>query len=462
MAKTIIIDPITRISGFLEIQVFVEGNVIVDAKTSGLLYRGFELMLRNRSPYDSIFITERICGICSTAHAVSAALADEDALKISVDENNRYLRDLLHGFEIIQNHLRHFYLLSMPDYAKITSLKIASDQGYHDFRFPDDVNLEIEKHYIESIELSRLAHEGLATLGGKAPHNHGIFVGGITVNIDPYKLEKVHSIIQKILTFVSTSMKDDANILAQYYSDYYEKGISYPNYMSYGLFHTYEEEDITYVKPGVLINGDLRPFNQEMITEQVQHAWYLNDNPDAVDLKKEDAYSFIKSPHYDKLPMEVGPLARLKISRSYNGGSSCLDRNIARVLETEKILTIMNNIISRIRINPTNLIKYEIPETARGIGLTDTSRGALGHWLDIQNKLIHHYNIITPSVWNLSTRSIDGLPGVVEKAIIGTTINNIEEPVEIGRIARSYDPCVSCATHLITDSGFEKVIEMGV
>ncbi|BCN31249.1 nickel-dependent hydrogenase large subunit [Anaeromicropila herbilytica] len=460
MAKTIIIDPITRISGFLEISVNIEDDTIVDARTSGLLYRGFETILKNRFPFDSIFITERICGICSTAHAVTAALADENALKIEVSLNDRYLRDLVHGFEIMQNHLRHFYLLSMPDYAKINSVKLASDQMYHDYRIPEDINQNIERHYVESIELSRMAHEGAATLGGKAPHSHGIFVGGITVNIDPYKLEKVRSIIEKLLAFVSTSMKEDANVLATYYPDYFEKGISYPNYMSYGMFNTYDEAEITYVKPSVLIEGVISPLNPDLITEQVKYAWYQTDNPTVADTKKEDAYSFIKSPHYNNLAMEVGPLARLKITGDYKGGSSCLDRNIARVMETEKILRIMVQIVTRIQLLRSNQKKYEIPQNAVGAGLTDTSRGTLGHWVNIENHVIQHYNIITPSVWNLSTKSNEGMAGVIEKALIGTKLNNIDEPVEIGRIARSFDPCVSCATHIITREGTDKTIDI--
>ena len=77
-------------------------------------------MLKGRSPLDAIYFTERICGICSTAHAMASTLALEDALKITVSLNDSYIRDIMHGFEFIQNHLRHFYLLSIPSYVKIS------------------------------------------------------------------------------------------------------------------------------------------------------------------------------------------------------------------------------------------------------------------------------------------------------------------------------------------------------
>jgi hydrogenase large subunit len=461
MGKTITIDPVTRISGFLEIRAEVEQNTIVNANASGLLFRGFEKMLKGRSPLDAVYFTERICGICSTAHAMASTLALEDALKIPISLNDSYIRNIMHGFEFVQNHLRHFYLLTIPSYVKISSIKLVGDQEYSDFRLPEEMNKKIEEHYVSSIEFSRLAHEGLATLGGKAPHNHGIFAGGVTVNIDAYKLEKVKSIIRCIKAFVSTAMREDVEIISKYYAEYFEKGISYPYFMSYGVFDKYEAPEITYVKPGIMKDGTLYPLNSGAIAEQVRYAWYKKDQSlEEVDLSKTDAYTFIKAPRYSGLPMEVGPLARLLISGEYTRGHSCMDRNIARVLETKKILEIIENLAERVELKPNNQSIYQIPEKAYGAGLIDTTRGALGHWVQIENQVINHYNIITPTVWNLSPKDVMNLPGVVERALIGSTINNIKEPVEIGRIVRSFDPCVSCATHLIGSKGETMVIEV--
>ena len=461
MRKRITIDPVTRISGFLEIRSEVEENTIVDAKASGLLFRGFEKILKGRPPLDAVYFTERICGICSTAHAMASSLALEDALQISVSLNDNYLRDIMHGFEFVQNHLRHFYLLSMPSYVEISKIKLAGDSQYKDYRIPKEINKRIEEHYIKSIEFSRLAHEGLAILGGKAPHNHGIFVGGVTVNIDAYKLEKVKSIIKSIKTFVKDEMVEDVEIIARYYDDYFKKGISYPYFMSYGVFDRYEDSEITYVKPGIVKDGVKYSLYPNKITEQIYYSWYKRDKDlEEVDLSKIDAYTFIKAPRYSGLPMEVGPLARLIISGDYKGGHSSMDRNIARVLETEKILEILENLAERVELKQNNQKPYEIPKKAYGTGLIDTTRGALGHWIEIENQVINHYNIITPSVWNLSPKGMSYYPGTVERALIGSKINNTKEPVEIGRIVRSFDPCVSCATHLIGNDGDIKISEI--
>ena len=464
MGKTITIDPVTRISGFLEIKAEVEGNTIAKANASGLLFRGFEKMLKGRSPLDSIYFTERICGICSTAHSMASTLALEDALKVTISLNDNYIRDIMHGFEFVQNHLRHFYLLSMPSYVKISSIKLIEEQQYTDYRLPEKINKKIEEDYVKSIELSRLAHEGLAILGGKAPHNHGIFVGGVTVNIDAYKLEKIKSIIKNISSFVITTMKEDVEIISKYYPDYFKKGESYPNFMTFGVFNKYEDSDITYVKSGVIKDNIKYSLEPDKITEQIHYSWYKKDagleELQEVDLTKTDAYSFIKAPRYLGVPMEVGPLARLIVSGEYTNGHSCMDRNIARVLETEKILGIMKKITERIEIKPNNQRVYDIPEKAYGVGLTDTTRGALGHWIEIDKNVINHYNIITPTVWNLSPKDASNIPGTIERALIGTKLNNIKEPIEIGRIVRSFDPCVSCATHLIGSKGDTEIIEV--
>jgi hydrogenase large subunit len=100
--------------------------------------------------------------------------------------------------------------------------------------------------------------------------------------------------------------------------------------------------------------------------------------------------------------------------------------------------------------------EYAVPQSAFGAGLTDTTRGALGHWVKIENGVIAQYQIITPSTWNLSTRGRDMLPGPCEKALIGTKIYNTDNPVEIGRVIRTFDPCVSCATHIYSKGNLVK------
>lgn len=458
MPRRITIDPVTRISGFLEIDVIEDKKRIVDAKTSGLLYRGFEKMLKGRPPLDAIYFTERICGICSTSHAVVSSLALENALNIIPDKNGRYLRDIIHGLEFISNHLRHFYIFVVPDFVNLSNIKPIYPQNPKCCKIPNTLREGIIKHYNLAVELSRLAHEGLSVLGGKAPHNHGVFVGGVTVNIDSYKIEKIKSITKTLKEFIIGPMIDDMDIIARYYPEYFLNGNSYESYLSFGVFDYTDEPEITFSKPGVYIDGKVYPLEIGRITENIQYSWYKGDSNiekpgtiynEATDIYKEGGYSFIKAARYNGFPMEVGPLARLKISGEYKGGNSTMDRNIARVMESKIIIEKLEGLIERVIPKESGQKRYIIPEKASGAGLVDTIRGSLAHFITIENRLIQNYDIITPSVWNFSPLDSNGIHGPVEKSLIGAEIEDINEPIELGRIVRSFDPCISCATHII-------------
>jgi hydrogenase large subunit len=456
MANTVIVNPLTRISGFLEIKAEIENGTIIDAKSSGLLFRGFEKMLQGRAPLDAIYFTQRICGICSTAHSMSSSLALEAALNVQPDINSRMIREFVHGCEFIQNHLRHFYQYTLPDYIKGPDINPLYSVSHKDFRLPKDLNEVLSQHYIDSLRYSRSAHDLLATLGGKAPHNHGVFVGGITSDIDISKLEKLKFILGEIRNFVEGAMIEDCNIIGQYYKEYYNMGVGDKNLMTYGVFNYPEHKEIYYTMQGVYISGKMETFDAALINEDIQNAWYTAENninkPEEAyteeNLNKQEAYSWVKAPRYKGLPMEVGPLARMVISGEYTRGISTMDRTMARVLEVRKIIGIMQNILELIPEYQNKQIQYQIPDKASGSGLVDTTRGALGHWIAIENKVLKNYSIITPSAWNLSPQDTKGVRGPVESALVGTNIEDINNPVEIGRIVRSFDPCVSCATHV--------------
>lgn len=457
--EKIVINPLTRISGFLEIEVTIDNHKVVDAKSSGMMYRGFEKMLQGRPPLDAIYFTERICGICSTAHSVASALGLEDALKVVPTPNDSMIRQIIHGCEFLQNHLRHFYQYTFPDYVNGPHINPLYKESVGDYRLPENINKTLSVHYLKSIEYSRSAHKMLAILGGKAPHNHGVFVGGVTVNMDADKWIELKSIVSSIKGFIDNIMVPDVNILAEYYPDYFENGKGYGNLMSYGLYNQYIDKKFKYVDPGVLIKNQRYGFNKDRITENIHYSWYIGDRENIepegeyveTDVYKKGGYSFIKAPRYGGYGVEVGPLARMYLSGEYTRGISTMDRTIARVLEVSKVCNIIEHLLGKIEFEPTSQKAYEVTEQAKGIGLTDTTRGALGHWISIEDTKIKNYSIITPSAWNLSPMDSNGVRGVAEEALIGTYVKDEKNPVEIGRIIRSFDPCVSCATHITSD-----------
>lgn len=463
-----VINPVTRISGFMEIDAVIENDMVTDARTEGLLFRGFEKMLEGRSPFDAVYFTQRICGICSTAHSMASTLALEDAMGIIPSQQGRYLRDFLHGCEFLQNHIRHFYQYTAPDFIKLPDGNTLFETNHTDFRLPKPKNDLIVQHYFDSLEYSRNAHEMLAILGGKAPHNHGVFIGGITSQATPEKIARLRSHLQNIRQFISNKMIPDAYTIAHYYEEYFEIGQGYGHLLSYGCFNGYDKLGTLYLDPLAYSDGRITKLNPMEITENIYSSWYTDKTETYTpfqtipepDMKKNDAYSWVKAPRYRGLPYEVGPLARMWLCGDYQNGISTMDRTIARVLEAKKLANIMLILLDNLIPGVSTQKEYEVPKNAYGAGLIDTTRGALGHWLRIENSVISLYQIITPSAWTLSTRDRDNLPGPGEKAMIGTPIRNFDAPVELGRIIRSFDPCVSCATHVYSKGNLIKTMQV--
>ncbi|MEA4932867.1 MAG: nickel-dependent hydrogenase large subunit, partial [Lawsonibacter sp.] len=413
--KRVVINPVTRISGFMEIDADIEDSVVTDARTEGLLFRGFEQMLEGRSPFDAVYFTQRICGICSTAHSMASSMALEAALGVVVSQQGRYLRDIVHGCEFLQNHIRHFYQYTSPDFIKLPKGNTLFETDHNDFRLPKEKNDLLVRHYFDSLEYSRSAHEMLAILGGKAPHNHGVFLGGITSQATPEKIARLRELLLNIRRFLCNCMIPDADTIAEAYPEYFENGRGCGNLLTFGCFNGYETLGTLYVNPLTYSNGRLTALNPAEITETVYSSWYTArpetytpfETISETDRTKSDAYSWVKAPRYRGLPYEVGPLARMWLCGEYRNGISTMDRTLARVLEAKKIADIMLTLLNHLIPGVCLQREYEIPSSAYGAGLIDTTRGALGHWVKIDHQVISLYQIITPSAWNLSTRDRD-------------------------------------------------------
>ena len=462
MAK-ITIDPVSRISGLLEIEVEIENNVIVDAKSSGMQFRGFEEMFRNRPPLDMPRLTARTCGICSTHHSTASTQALEDLLNVTPDVNGHMIRELVNAFEFLQNHLRHIYQFAFPDNIDLEGIsplhKNISKEAC-DYRLPDGINKVIGSHYLESIKFSRDAHKAVAVLAGKAPHSHGIFVGGITTTFDIEKYQQVKYIVYEISTFIEEKLIPDIYTVAKYYPDYFLMGSGYGNLMTSDLFN-FDFNSEKYVKNGVIINGKKEALNIDSITENVKYTWVTSDKEILIpgntlvkpESEKKGAYSWVNAARYKDYPLEVGPLARMTIGGYYNNGISAMDRLIARVLETKKICSVVEGLLDVVKLQQPYQEQWQVPNQGSGKSLVEAARGTLGHWIEVENQVVKNYTLIPPSVWNMSPMDDFENRGPAEEALVGTEIEDMKKAsTVIGRIVRSFDPCLNCAAHITSDT----------
>ena len=481
MSKTIRIDPITRIEGHMAIEAVVDDGEVKEAKSAGTLFRGFEIILQGRDPRDANRLTQRICGVCPTAHATASALCIDDAFGITdkIPDNGKLIRALILGSNFLQSHILHFYHLAALDY--VDAVSAVGDIGpfvprYEgDYRVSGEANAELVSHYIRALDIRRKCQEMLSIFGGKMPHNVGIVPGGVTENLTEDKITNFLWRLNEIRDFVDNNYIPDIIAVARAYGDYLEVGKGCKRMLTYGGFDlpTGKLFQSGVVSPKL----GFEPFAKENITEDVKHSWYADSasgkNPaqgeTKPDLKKKQAYSFLKSPRYEGKVCELGPLARmlsnyvqqdLKVKElidsllaQANAGVdalfSVLGRHAARALEAKLVADAMVDWLQALRPGEPTIVESPIPDSGESAGLTEAPRGSVGHWLTIKDRRIDRYQVITPTAWNASPKDDKCQPGPVEQAIMGTKVKDTDNPFELVRIVRAFDPCLACSVHLL-------------
>ena len=536
MGKRIIVDPITRIEGHLRIEVEVEGGKVVDAWSSGQMFRGIEMILKGRDPRDAHHFVQRSCGVCTYVHAIASVRAVDDAFKVKIPKNARLIRNMLHGGQYLHDHLVHFYHLHALDWVDIVSalkadpkataaladsvsgakvggavyFKQVQDRlktfvnsgqlgpfanaywGHPAYKLTPEANLMASAHYIEALRLQARTARLHAIFGGKNPHPQSLVVGGVTCqnNLTADHIAEFLYVAKETQDFVKNVYLPDLLAVASFYKDWGAIGGT-TNFVAYGDFpQTDQEPESLYLPRGAVMKRDLakvKMVDQTKITEDVTRSWYEKGSPKhpyegetkplADDPKynpTKGKYSWIKAPRYDGASCEVGPLARVLVA--YGKGHkdikplvdkaltqlsipasalfSTLGRTAARAIETVAVGDALQEwtmeLVENIKSGDTKTYEpYEIPESGRGFGLNDVPRGALGHWVEVEDKKIKNYQYVVPSTWNLGPRDGKGQRSPVEEALIGTPVADAKQPLEILRTVHSFDPCIACAVHVI-------------
>ncbi|HEX9044379.1 MAG TPA: nickel-dependent hydrogenase large subunit [Candidatus Limnocylindrales bacterium] len=332
----IAVDPVTRIEGHLRIEVEVENGVVTDAWSSGTMFRGMELILKDRDPRDAWVLTQRACGVCTTVHALASVRAVENALGLTIPRNARLVRTLITGSQYVQDHVIHFYHLHALDWVDVVSattadpaktsalqesisdwpnssasyfkgvqdkLKtfVASGQlgpfanaywGNKAYALPPEANLMAVAHYLEALDWQRQVIRIHALLGSKNPHPQTYVVGGMALALDPNSptalnargISEITELIAQAQAFVDKVYIPDVLAVAGFYKDWAGIGKGIGNYMSYGEFPEADGADPQYYLPrGRIMNRDLtkvEPVDQLSVAETVAHSYYTYDGGD--------------------------------------------------------------------------------------------------------------------------------------------------------------------------------------
>jgi len=341
VSKRITIDPITRIEGHLRVDVEVDGGKVTKAWSSGQMWRGVELILLGRDPRDAWAITQRICGVCTTVHAMTSVRAVENALQLEVPLNAQYIRNMIISAHAIHDHIVHFYHLAALDYVDVVSALKADPakaaawiQQYSDWplnskevmvqtqeklksfvgtgqlgpftngywghpamKLSPEINLVAVAHYLQALDIQRQANKIVTILGSKTPHIQNVAVGGVSnpiatdsqsvLTVD--RLVAIKTQIDKLADFVNKVYLIDVCAVGSVYADWTGYGAGVKNYLSAPDFPT-DTRGTQFMYPGGYIpDGDvahyqpIKSFGDDFlgkgVEESVKHSWYTYSQP---------------------------------------------------------------------------------------------------------------------------------------------------------------------------------------
>jgi uptake hydrogenase large subunit len=509
------VSPLGRVEGDLDVRVTIEDGVVTSAWTEAAMFRGFEIILRGKDPQAGLVVCPRICGICGGSHLYKAAYALDTAWKTHVPPNATLVRNICQAAETLQSIPRYFYALFAIDF---TNKNYTGSPLYEEAvrRFAPHVGTS----YQPGVVLSAKPVEVYAIFGGQWPHSIFMVPGGVMCaptlsdvtraiavlehwkskwleakwlgcSVDRWLANKTWDDVLAWVDENESQHDSDCGFFIRYALDIgLDKfGAGVGNYLAMGTYPepsmyenpTIEGRSATLIgRSGIYVDGKWLEFDQARVSEDVTHAFYEGTgslHPFVGETKpidpelgrKQDKYSWAKSPRYDvpglgQVPLEAGPLAR-RIAAGAPGaaphqdddplfvdmvaaiGPSVLVRQLARMHEAPKYFKWMRSWLDQIDLHESFYTKPVEHAEGRGFGATEAVRGALADWIVIDKGKIENYQVVTPTAWNIGPRDGAGVVGPIERALIGSPVVDPEDPVELGHVARSFDSCLVCTVH---------------
>jgi len=499
MKKTRKVIPLNRVEGDLELQLEFEDRTVTQARSVGTMYRGIENLMTGRGPMDSLVITPRICGICTTAHLNAAAKALDMAYGVEIPDNARRLRNVTLMVEQLQNDIRQSVLLFMPDLIHSSY----ANQPMYGEAFHRYAVLKGETT-LQTVQETKRLLEIIAILGGQWPHSSFMVPGGVVTvpaasdiihcrhilrnfrkwyeeRILGCALERLDDLrswrdLQSWLVDASGHHSSDLGFFIRYALELGldTVGRAHDTFIGCGgpelpkdTAVGQADDPYRFAASGFHGPQGLIPLDPHHISEDISCSHFKDDQPArhpfdgrTVPLdgdSGDEKYSWAKAPRYDGQPAETGPLADMMVSEHpfyleqvKAGGANVLLRQMARLMRPAMLLPAIDQWLSEMIDSKGPFYQdYSKKVTSQGYGFVTAPRGFLGHWLKIENGLIANYQVITPTAWNASPADVNGVRGPWEEAIVGTTVRDPHDPVEVEHVVRSFDPCLVCTVHVI-------------
>lgn len=327
--QKIIIDPITRIEGHLRVEVEIDDdNIVREAWASGQLFRGIEIILKDKDPRDTPLIAQRICGVCTNSHYRASTRATEDAYGIEIPKNAKIIRDLVSLSLFVQDHIVHYYHLHSFDFVDVVSAldadaNLASEVakkysknpyrnspdhleavkqklinfvnagklgifangywGHKTYKFSAEENLLHMSHYFEALRIQREISSAIAIFGGKTPHPQYMVIGGVTSVMDMLSASRINdflTISKDINDFVQRAYMADIKMLCTAYHEDLKNGTGKANgnFMAVGGYNFGQGDRL--FEGGIVYGFDftkIEEFDEKNITEEAYRAWYKDD-----------------------------------------------------------------------------------------------------------------------------------------------------------------------------------------
>ena len=472
--KRIQLGPFNRVEGDLEVGLDVDAGCVAAARVNSPLFRGFEQVLVGRPPEDALAIVPRICGICSVAQSAAAASALAALAGVTPPPNGQLASRLVLATENLADHLTHFYLFFMPDFARAAYV----DRNWHGEvarRFTAQRGSAVAPWLQARARFFNLT----GFLAGRWPHTLALQPGGSSKAMTAAERIRIQALLREFRAFVEGVVLGDAlevfaglssfdalqawaagrdSDFAHFLRAAGDLGLAAcgrasDRFLSYGAYELF---------PAGLWqeNAAVDPLETAKIAEDVSHSWLFGDKPlspaqgeTRVDADKAGAYTWCKAPRYAGQVVETGALARQLVAGQpllrdlvERHGGSVTARIVARMIEVARIVPAMENWLRAIEPGEPFCLSAPLPDSGSAVGLVEAARGGLGHWLSVKRGRIERYQIIAPTTWNFSPRDAAGTPGALEQALVGLPAGDDALPT-VQHVVRSFDPCMVCTVH---------------